>query len=248
MAFGSNSNVSGNNSVAIGNNAVVRHNNAVAIGEGSKTTADNTVSVGSETNKRRITNVDKAIDGTDAVNYDQMRSYVAANGGNSEEVLRLRNDVNNLDGRISKVGASAGALAALKPMEFDPANKWSAGVGFGNLNGKSAAAVGVFYRPSRDVVYSIGGNVGGEENIVNAGINFSFGHRGGKPAVKSISSDASVNKAKLEACSQENAELRDKVAAQNAEIVAQKGEISDLKYRIMHLERLMFKMSKEKNE
>ena len=256
IAFGNNTEVSGKNAIAIGEGAKATAENSVAIGQGSEAKDSNTVSVGSETNKRRITNVADAQEDNDAVNYGQMKDYVAANGGNSGEVIKLRNDLNKMDGRVSKVGASAGALAALKPMEFDPDNKWSAGVGFGNLNGKNAAAVGLFYRPNRDVYYSLGGNVGGEENIVNAGINFSFGHRSEKPVearhytvlhdnAVGVSNVNTVDAAEFDVFCQENAELKDKVAAQDAEIISQKNEISDLKYRIKHLERLMLKMSKK---
>ena len=180
-----------------------------------------------------------------------MKDYVAANagGGDPQEILRLRSDMGKLDSRISKVGASAAALAALKPMEFDPENKWSAGVGFGNLNGKSAAAIGIFYRPSRDVYYSLGGNVGGEENIVNAGISFSFGHRSARPAVNQY---VSADNSEIEAYRQENSELKDKVVAQDEKISAQeeemssqKDEIVELKTRMKRLERLIIKMSKE---
>ena len=275
-AMGNDNKITGNGSFIVGNNGNVSGANSVAIGNQSVATADNVVSFGhsagdekgqeggtyEEDLNRRLIHVADAQDDNDAVNYGQMKDYVAANGGNSGEVIKLRSDLNKMDGRISKVGASAGALAALKPMEFDPDNKWSAGVGFGNLNGRNAAAVGLFYRPSRDVYYSVGGNVGGEENIVNAGINFSFGHRTEKPAVKPYgmmcSAVPSVD-TDLESFCQENADLRDKVAAQDAEIISQKGQInsqkeeiselktknSDLEYRIKHLERLMLKMVKE---
>ena len=217
IVLGNGSTVSAKNGVAIGNNTEVLAANAVAIGEGSEAKKPDTVSVGSDSKKRRITNVAKAEDSTDAVNYEQMKNYVAANSGSSEDIFRLRSEINKLDGRISRVGASAGALAALKPMEFDPDNKWSAGIGFGNLNGKSAAAVGIFYRPSRDVYYTIGGNVGGEENVVNAGINFSFGHRSERSDVKHYT--IVREGADFEAFCHENEALREKVVAQDTEIV-----------------------------
>ncbi len=269
-AMGNDNKITGNGSFIVGNNGNVSGANSVAIGNQSVATADNVVSFGhsagdekgqeggtyEEDLNRRLIHVADAQDDNDAVNYGQMKDYVAANAGNSGEVIKLRNDLNKMDGRISKVGASAGALAALKPMEFDPDNKWSAGVGFGNLNGKNAAAVGLFYRPNRDVYYSLGGNVGGEENIVNAGINFSFGHRSEKPVearhytvvhdnAVGVSNVNTVDAAEFDVFCQENAELKDKVAAQDAEIISQKNEISDLKYRIKHLERLMLKMSKK---
>ena len=235
FALGNNVNISAQNGVALGNNTEVSAKNAVAIGEGSKATEENTVSVGSDETKRRITNVDKAKDGTDAVNYDQMKDYISENVGDVGEIIKLRQDVAKMDSRVSKVGASAAALAALKPMEFDPENKWSAGVGFGNLNGKSAAAIGIFYRPSRDVYYSLGGNVGGEENIVNAGVSFSFGHRSARPAVNQY---ASADNNEIEAYRQENAELKNKVNTLE-------NKNNELETRMKRLERLIIKMSKE---
>ena len=103
-------------------------------------------------------------------------------------------------------------------------------------------AVGIFYRPSRDVYYSLGGNVGGEENIVNAGVSFSFGHRSARPAVNQY---ASADNNEIEAYRQENAELKDKVAAQDSEIVSLKNKNEDMEVRMKRLERLIIKMSKE---
>ena len=95
----------------------------------------------------------------------------------------------------------------------------------------------MFYRPSRDVYYSLGGNVGGDENIVNAGVSFSFGHRSEKPAVNTVMA-VSADNADYEACHKENAELKNTVRAQN-------DKINVLEYRIKHLERLMLKMAKK---
>lgn len=244
LAIGSKNKISGENSVAIGNNVIVGHKNAVAIGEGSMTTADNTVSVGSESNKRRITNVAQAEDENDAVNYGQLKSYVAENAGgaNSGEVFKLRGEVAKLDSRVSKVGASAAALAALRPMEFDPGNKWSGGIGFGNLNGKSAAAVGVFYRPNRDVFYSLGGNVGGEENIINAGVNFSFGHRS-KKTEEMLAAKVTDNIEYENFCKQ-NADLIEKVAAQDSKLLIQNNEINELKIKNLELEAKLERLEK----
>ena len=96
-------------------------------------------------------------------------------------------------------------------------------------------AVGIFYRPSRDVYYSLGGNVGGEENIVNAGISFSFGHRSARPAVNQY---ASADNNEIEAYRQENAELKNKVNTLE-------NKNNELETRMKRLERLIIKMSKE---
>ena len=142
-AMGNDNKITGNGSFIVGNNGNVSGANSVAIGNQSVATADNVVSFGhsagdekgqeggtyEEDLNRRLIHVADAQEDNDAVNYGQMKDYVTANAGNSGEVIKLRNDLNKMDSRVSKVGASAGALAALKPMEFDPDNKWSAGVG-----------------------------------------------------------------------------------------------------------------------
>lgn len=82
--------------------------------------------------------------------------------------------VDNLGSRVDKVGAGAAALAALHPMDFDPDDKLTFAAGYGNYNGKNAAAVGAFYRPDEKVMLSVGGTFGNGENMVNAGISFSL--------------------------------------------------------------------------
>ena len=82
--------------------------------------------------------------------------------------------VDNLGSRVDKVGAGAAALAALRPMDFDPDDKLTFAAGYGNYKGKNAAAVGAFYRPDEKVMLSVGGTFGNGENMVNAGISFSL--------------------------------------------------------------------------
>lgn len=105
-----------------------------------------------------------AADG-DAVNVSQLKKSVGALGG----------AINQVDRRVDRVGAGAAALAALHPQDFDPDDKWDFAVGYGNYRGANAAAVGAFYRPNEDTTFSVGGTVGGGENMVNAGVSFKFG-------------------------------------------------------------------------
>lgn len=101
----------------------------------------------------------------DAVNVSQLKKSVGALGG----------AINQVDRRVDRVGAGAAALAALHPQDFDPDDKWDFAVGYGNYRGANAAAVGAFYKPNEDTTFSVGGTVGGGENMVNAGISFKFG-------------------------------------------------------------------------
>ena len=105
-----------------------------------------------------------AADG-DAVNVSQLKKSVGVLGG----------AINQVDRRVDRVGAGAAALAALHPQDFDPDDKWDFAVGYGNYRGANAAAVGAFYRPNEDTTFSVGGTVGGGENMVNAGVSFKFG-------------------------------------------------------------------------
>ncbi len=109
-----------------------------------------------------------APDSTDAINGSQLAQRDQAIG-------KLGGEVSSLDRRVDRVGAGAAALAALHPQDFDPDDKWDFAVGYGNYRGANAAAVGAFYRPNEDTTLSVGGTVGGGENMVNAGISFKFG-------------------------------------------------------------------------
>ena len=87
----------------------------------------------------------------------------------------LSNSVHKLDNRIDRVGAGAAALAALHPLDFDPDAKWDFAAGYGNYRGASAVAMGAYYRPNEDVMLSVGGSMGGGENMVNAGVSIKLG-------------------------------------------------------------------------
>ena len=94
---------------------------------------------------------------------------------NMAAIGSLNSRVNTLDGRIDKVGANAAALAALHPLDFDPDDKWDFAAGYGNYGNENAMAVGAFYRPNEDTMFSVGGSFGTGENMVNAGVSFKIG-------------------------------------------------------------------------
>ena len=105
---------------------------------------------------------------TDAVNGSQLfetKQLVAQNA----------QSINKLGNRINKVGAGAAALAALHPLDFDPDDKWDFAAGYGNYNGENAAAIGAYYRPNEDTMFSVGGSFGNGENMVNAGVSLKLG-------------------------------------------------------------------------
>ena len=105
---------------------------------------------------------------TEAINGSQLALR-------DQAINSLGGTVNKLDNRINRVGAGAAALAALHPQDFDPDDKWDFAFGYGHYRGANAGAFGAFYKPNEDTTFSVGGTIGGGENMVNAGISFKVG-------------------------------------------------------------------------
>lgn len=100
---------------------------------------------------------------TDAVNGSQLY-------GTETRIARLGN-------RINRVGAGAAALAGLHPLDFDPDDKWDFAAGYGNYKNANAVAIGAYYRPNEDTMFSVGGSFSGGENMVNVGVSWKFGQK-----------------------------------------------------------------------
>ena len=148
----------------------------------SNATFDKDVSIGGTLNMNgnKITGVadgDVSADSTDAINGSQLYAVEQKVDNNSQAINAVGNQVNRLSNRIDKVGAGAAALAALHPLDFDPDDKLSFAAGYGNYAGENAVAVGAFYQPNEDTMFSIGGTFGNDENMVNAGVSFKLGQK-----------------------------------------------------------------------
>ena len=164
---------------------------------------------GLNANNQTITNVkDGKIekDSKDAVNGGQLYATNQRVEDNASNISLLGNSINKLDNRVDKVGAGAAALAALHPLDFDPEDKWDFAAGYGNYSGASAVALGAYYRPNEDTMFSVGGSFGNGENMVNAGVSLKLGQSSHAPASK-----AAMEK-KISSLSQEVEELKAAIA------------------------------------
>ena len=164
---------------------------------------------GLNANNQTITNVKdgKIEEGSkDAVNGGQLYATNQLVKDNASNISLLGNSINKLDNRVDKVGAGAAALAALHPLDFDPEDKWDFAAGYGNYSGASAVALGAYYRPNEDTMFSVGGSFGNGENMVNAGVSLKLGQSSHAPASK-----AAMEK-KISALSQEVEELKAAIA------------------------------------
>ena len=147
------------NSVTTGNTTINNGGLTIKTGDENRniTVQDGNVNMGGN----QIHNVAPGQAPGDAVNVSQLNATNSA--------------VNKLGSRVNRVGAGAAALAALHPLDFDPDDKWDFAAGYGNYKDASAVAVGAYYRPNEDTMFSVGGSFGGGENMVNAGVSFKVG-------------------------------------------------------------------------
>ena len=197
IAIGNKANASTANSIALGANSTTRSatnvTNATVAGHTyggfAGTSPVGSVSVGKAGEERQIHNVAAgkiSADSTDAVNGSQL--YSVANdlqtqinnstpGQINNNITNLNNRVGNVEKRVNKVGAGSAALAALHPLDFNPDDKWTIAAGYGHYHNANSAALGAFYRPNEDTMFSVGGTVGTGESQLNAGVSIRLGKR-----------------------------------------------------------------------
>ena len=199
LALGDSARATHENSVAIGAGSIT----SPAQGFGSYTLPSNSaqvvtfaganptgsVSVGTAGQERQIHNVAAgrlSATSTDAVNGSQL--YSVANelqrqidntvpGQINNNITNLTNRVGDVEQRVNKVGAGSAALAALHPLDFNPDDKWTVAAGYGHYHNANSAALGAFYRPNEDTMFSIGSTVGNGNPQLNAGVSIRLGKR-----------------------------------------------------------------------
>ena len=197
IAIGNKANASTANSIALGADSTTRSATNVTsatvaghtYGGFAGTSPVGSVSVGKAGQERQIHNVAAgkiSADSTDAVNGSQL--YSVANdlqtqinnttpGAINNNITNLNNRVGNVEKRVNKVGAGSAALAALHPLDFNPDDKWTIAAGYGHYHNANSAALGAFYRPNEDTMFSVGGTVGTGESQLNAGVSLRLGKR-----------------------------------------------------------------------
>ena len=160
---------------------------------------------------------------TNTENINILNEAVVAN---AENINSLSHSLNKLDSRINRVGAGAAALAALHPLDFDPDNKWDFAAGYGNYAGANAVAIGTYYRPNENTMFSIGGSFGGGENMINAGVSFKLGS-GSSGITTSKTVMAKKIKEQDELLKAQDAKMKeqDEKIAKLEALVAQQGEM-----------------------
>ena len=148
----------------------------IHIGETSKATKVDVSSTDANGNKngRVVTGVvTDAKDANSAANVGYVNGVTAAN---TQQIYRdMNNAYSRLDTNINRAAAGSNALAALHPLDFDPADKASFAVGYGHYRNANAAAVGAFYQPNANTMVNMGISLGNGDPGFNAGVSFKIG-------------------------------------------------------------------------
>ena len=176
-----------------------------------------------QTLQNQIANNAQAIGTTKDGNYVKSNNSVGQNlnaldaqvGQNSANINQLFSDYSSMKTDINKVGARSAALAGLHPLDFDPANKLNFAVASGSFKGENSVALGAFYRPNENVMFSAASTMGDSDNAYTFGLSFKIGPSSAK--TKTTSPDA-------EELYKVVGQLQDQLAAQQKEIEQLKSE------------------------
>ena len=168
---------------------------------------------------------------TDAVNVSQLKETKAG----------LQQAINNVGVETQRVGAHAAAMAALKPIQYDPLEPTQIMAGIGNYRGETAGAIGLAHYKTEDTMFNIGVTLGSSHNMINAGVTHKFGgSRDRKDAIPErykagpISS-IYVMQDEVSHLRSENEQQKSKLDEQQAKLNQQQSEIDDLKAKLNQL-------------
>ena len=161
---------------------------------------------------------------TDAVNVSQLKETKAG----------LQQAINNVGVETQRVGAHAAAMAALKPIQYDPLEPTQIMAGIGNYRGETAGAIGLAHYKTEDTMFNIGVTLGSSHNMINAGVTHKFGgSRDRKDAIPErykagpISS-IYVMQDEVSHLRNQNEEYKSKLEQQQSEIDALKAAVNQL--------------------
>ncbi|WP_424036339.1 YadA-like family protein, partial [Neisseria flavescens] len=194
-AFGYFAEANAKDSLALGANSTAEKEKSVALGNYSIADRANTVSVGSKTAnyRRQIVNVADGTEDYDAVNVRQLNAVEAKIGQVNNQFTQVDTHLNRTDLRINRVGASAAALASLKPAQLGEDDKFALSLGVGSYKNAQAVAMGAVFKPAENVLLNVAGSFSGSEKTFGAGVSWKFGNKS-KPAV---STQSAVNSAEV---------------------------------------------------
>ena len=155
---------------AAGNTTVTNGNGMTITPGGTNPNNPNAVPVsltkdGLNNGNNQLKGIAPGKDDTDAVNVGQLKASNA----------KIGDAIGQVAGEVQRVGAHAAAMAALKPIQYDPLEPTQVMAGIGNYRGETAAALGLAHYTNEDTMFNVGVSLGANRNMVNAGVTHKFG-------------------------------------------------------------------------
>lgn len=199
------------------NSLVTSDGNTISVGKNDSATVIDVSKHNSDgsTENRVITGIE-----TDASDMSSAANVGYVNNSVSQMANEFNRGLSELDSRMKKGVAGAAALAALNPLDYDPENKLNFAAGVGSYKGESAAALGMFYRPNENIMFSLGGAFGNGENMWNAGITFNLDKPNASTSKAAMARAIKTMAADNEALESKAAEQDEKIALLTAQVEA----------------------------
>ena len=159
----------------------------------------------------RITNIGPGVNGTDAVNMNQLNGLMS-----------------DMEGQIADSGAASAAISGLKPLQYDPLEPTQVMAALGHYKGSTAAALGVAHYTNESTLFHMGVSLGGHDNMFNAGVSYKFGTSDAKKAVPERYKGGPISSAYV---------MQDEVAALKAENLRMKQRDEELSAKYEQVQR-----------
>ena len=151
----------------------------------------------------------------------------------SSDTKELKQAISNVSTESQRVGAHAAAMAALKPIQYDPMEPTQVMAGIGNYRGETAAALGLAHYTNENTMLNVGVSLGGTHNMVNAGVTHKFGYSPEKKNIPDRYKGGPISS--IYVMQDEMTRMQAKNDAQQVEIEQQRAEIESLKSMVQQL-------------
>ena len=175
-----------------------------------------------------IAGVKAGVADSDVVTVKQLKDSISNVGGNE-----LKQAISSVSSETQRVGAHAAAMAALKPIQYDPLEPTQVMAGVGNYRGETAAALGLAHYTNENTMLNVGVTLGGTHNMVNAGVTHKFGYSPEKKNIPDRYKGGPISS--IYVMQDEMTRMQAKNDAQQVEIEQQRAEIESLKSMVQQL-------------
>ncbi|MBS7327673.1 MAG: YadA-like family protein [Oxalobacter sp.] len=227
---------------AIGNASTFLTSSGFSAGGGKVTVTDQGFAVqggpsmtadGIDAGSKVISNVKAGEKDTDAVNVGQLNATNQKIDSQDNALRKLAHRDAQLERKIYRAGAHAAAIAALHPLDYDEDHKFTAAAGVGQYHGSSAMAVGAFYRPTENLMFSVGASLNENDSMVNAGMAYRFGTGSGN---KTSPDNIHEMKRQISTLSEENHQLSAQLNSSEMKLAEESQKRASADAKILTLE------------